>query len=960
MPTNGRWALLVNDTTGSNLVRGNILYNRHSFRGGITYGTAADASNTDSDYNVLDRVSQDDGSTVLTLAQWQAQGREPHSFFTTDANLWVSAASADYHLKTGSPAIDLVPALVNATRDMERHLRPWGILSDVGADEVVAANFTTSAYVSGLSNPTAMQFAPDGRLFIAEQGGDLRVFKNGTLLSAPFVSLDVDDDGERGLLGVAFDPDFAANQFVYVYYTVPGSPAHNRVSRFTASGDVAAAGSELFILDLTDLSGATNHNGGALHFGPDGRLYIAVGENANGSHAQSMANLLGKMLRINRNGTIPSDNPFFGSASGNNRAIWALGLRNPFTFAFQPDTSRMFINDVGQNTWEEINDGIAGANYGWPTTEGATTNVNFRNPLYAYQHGAGNPTGCAITGGAFYNPATAQFPADHLGDYFFADYCGGWIWRYDPAAPPATATAEFKTGISSPVDLKVTDDGSLYYLARGEGIVYRVQNVSSLIPLITDQPDDVTVTVGQPASFTVTATGEAPLGYQWQRNGSDITGATSPTYTIGSAQLADDGARFRCRVSNTRGSATSTEALLTVTQNAAPTASITQPAAGTLYTAGGTVNYAGTGTDPQDGTLPASAFTWQVDFHHDTHIHPFVPATSGAKSGSFTIPTSGETAANVWYRIRLTVTDSGGLTHSTFRDVTPRTASITLQTSPPGLQLLLDGQPRTAPSTFTGVAGIVRSLEALSPQTAGSTTYEFVSWSDGGARAHDISTPATNRTYTATFRVVSGSAVVCPASPVPSRGKYTATVNAGSAAADWVAQYTPGSPDRPWIGAFKYVPLPRPAAVSLTAPAAAGSYELRLFANDTMTLIGSCTFQVTGRPALSINDVAVTEGNAGTVSATFTVALSAASSGTVTVKWATANGTATRPSDDYGRGLGTLTFAPGELAKTVTVVVKGDTVREPNETFFVNLSSPVGATLADRQGKGTITNDDGP
>ena len=116
----------------------------------------------------------------------------------------------------------------------------------------------------------------------------LRVVKNGGLLAAPFVNLTVDSNGERGLLGVAFDPDFATNQFVYVYYTVPGSTPHNRVSRFTANGDVAAAGSETIILELNNLSSATNHNGGALHFGPDGRLYIAVGENANGNNAQSM------------------------------------------------------------------------------------------------------------------------------------------------------------------------------------------------------------------------------------------------------------------------------------------------------------------------------------------------------------------------------------------------------------------------------------------------------------------------------------------------------------------------------------------------------------------------------------------------------------------------------------------------------------------------------------------------
>jgi hypothetical protein len=166
MPTNGRWALLINNTTGPNLVRNNILYNRHAFRGAITYGSPADVANTDSDYNVLDRVSQDDGNTVLTLAQWKAQGHELHSFFASDTDLWVSAAGTDYHLKAGSPAIDQGPALADATRDREGHVRPWGVRSDLGADEAVAANFVTTPYVSGLSNPTAMQFAPDGRLFV--------------------------------------------------------------------------------------------------------------------------------------------------------------------------------------------------------------------------------------------------------------------------------------------------------------------------------------------------------------------------------------------------------------------------------------------------------------------------------------------------------------------------------------------------------------------------------------------------------------------------------------------------------------------------------------------------------------------------------------------------------------------------------------------------------------------------
>src|SRR2546426_11659168 len=191
--------------------------------------------------------------------------------------------------------------------------------------------FTETQIASGLSGPTAMAFAPDGRLFVCQQGGQLRVIKNGSLLTTPFLTVTVDSSGERGLLGVAFDPDFPTNGFVYIYYTATTPATHNRVSRFTANGDVAVSGSEVVILDLNNLSSATNHNGGPIHFGPDGKLYIGVGENANSANAQTLNNLLGKMLRINADGSIPTDNPFFNTASGVNRAIWALGLRNPYT-----------------------------------------------------------------------------------------------------------------------------------------------------------------------------------------------------------------------------------------------------------------------------------------------------------------------------------------------------------------------------------------------------------------------------------------------------------------------------------------------------------------------------------------------------------------------------------------------------------------------------------------------------
>lgn len=336
-------------------------------------------------------------------------------------------------------------------------------------------SFSDSRLVNGLSTPTAMEFAPDGRLFVAEKAGALRVIKNGALLSNPFLSVAADTAGERGLLGIAFDPNFATNRYLYVYYTAESPSIHNRVSRFTADStnpDRVLPGSELPILELGTL-GATNHNAGAIHFGKDGKLYVAVGDNAVSSDSQSLSSRNGKMLRINSDGSIPSDNPFFNTSGARNE-IWALGLRNPFTFAISPASTAssmlMNINDVGENSWEEVDRGISGANYGWPVCEGSCSNSNFVNPIYEYPH----PTGEAITGGAFYE--ASQFPSGYKGSYFFGDYIAGFIKRLPAGSSQAV---DFLTSAASPVDIKVGPDGSMYYLSINNGEVHKVQYVPS-------------------------------------------------------------------------------------------------------------------------------------------------------------------------------------------------------------------------------------------------------------------------------------------------------------------------------------------------------------------------------------------------------------------------------------------------------------------------------------------------
>lgn len=622
----------------------------------------------------------------------------------------------------------------------------------------VPDGFVLSQYGGAFGDATAMAFAPDGRLFICQQDGKLRVVKNGQLLAEPFLSLAVDSGGERGLLGVAFDPNFETQPYVYVYYTVPGNPPHNRVSRFLASGDAAVPDSEEVLLDLDDLS-ASNHNGGAIHFGPDGYLYIAVGENAVPTNSQKTTNLLGKMLRMAPDGSIPADNPFFNTAADKNRLIWALGLRNPFTFAFQPGTGRMFINDVGQNTWEEVNEGAAGANYGWPKQEGPAgpNDPAMTRPLFAYKHDDAVLGGCAISGAAFYNPSSPRFPSGYIGRYFFADFCGGYVASFNPANPSGTV-AKVATGLSWPVDLQVGPDGALYILLQG-GRVQRLDYTADAPPLITAEPESKTVAVGQPAIFMVSASGATPLQYQWERDGQPIPNSDSPTYTLQDPQLADSGAQFRVRVTNSFGEDLSQVATLTVVSNTPPTAAILTPSAGALYQGGQTLAFSGSGTDPEEGSLPASAFTWKIDFHHADHHHPFVPSTSGFKSGNFTVPTTGETATDVWYRLHLTVTDSGGQSTTVFRDIQPRTSTLTLQTSPPGLELTLDGQPVATPSSVEGVVGIQRELGAAATQQVGGRTYQFAGWSDGGAATHTVSTPLADTTYTAFYALAEGAPV---------------------------------------------------------------------------------------------------------------------------------------------------------------------------------------------------------
>lgn len=607
--------------------------------------------------------------------------------------------------------LSLIPALT------------WGEIA-------LPSGYQSQTVYQGLNSPTAMAVAPDGRVFVCQQGGEVRVFQNDSLLPYPFVTVSTHVDDEEGLIGIALDPDFGRNGRLCLNFTSPEPPYRQSIVRYTAQGNVAATGSgaRIFLLDKPEIP---YHLGGALFFGGDGRLFIATGEAGVHRRVQSLGNLYGKILRIGTDGSIPVDNPFYPVAQGANRAIWALGFRAPFTAAIQPGTGRIYAMDVGGNQFEEVDDINRGGNYGWPNAEGL--DHSFRPqlpPFFTYSHGPNPGQGNSVCGGTFYPVSGGSFPYPYPGKFFFADYTLGWIRVLDPQSQDTAAY--FAEHLSAPVGLGVGPDGSLYCLQRGkvtmDGGSGPGWGVGSLLrisygrPAFTAQPEGFSGSVGEEARLRVEAYGKNPLVYQWQKKTKgmpgyrDIAGSTGAELKLAELGLQDDGGLYRCRVSNAMGADTSRPARVAVSRNQRPHAIIELPAPGSVYIAGTTLNFRGRGEDAEDGSLPSQAYTWWVDFHHDDHVHPFLPPASGMSTGSFSIPDTGETSDNVFYRIHLKVKDKAGLSHTASVDILPRKTRLALTSNPPGLTIDVDGRQFITPDTLLSVAGMKRNIRAISLQ----------------------------------------------------------------------------------------------------------------------------------------------------------------------------------------------------------------------------------------------------
>jgi uncharacterized repeat protein (TIGR01451 family) len=713
----------------------------------------------------------------------------------------------------------------------------------------------TTLPFSGLVNPTNIEFAPDGRVFVAEKGGKIKVFNNLSDSTADvFADLgpNVNNFWDRGMLGLALDPGFTTGRpYVYVLYTfdapIGGSPptwgdgcpsppgatgdgcvVSARLSRLTASGNQMTGDEDVLINDWCQQY--PSHSIGSLAFGSDGALYVSGGDGASFNFADwgqdgnplnpcsdppgglgsnltpptaeggalrsqdlrtlsDPTSLDGAILRVDPDtGAGMPNNPLAGSSDPNARRIIAHGFRNPFRMTIRPGTNEVWVGDVGWATWEEINR-IANPlgsikNFGWPCYEGSSHQSGYDSPdlsicenLYAQGTGAVVPPyfayrhdtkvvpgescpptdqsepGSSIAGIAFY--PGGPFPDSYNGALFFADYSRDCIWVMFAGGnglPNPSNRATFVAPAANPVDLQVGPDGALYYADFDSGSIRRIAYAANQPPIAsasgspTNGPAPLSVNFDGSSSSDPEA---GPLTYAWDLDGDgafDDSTAVQPTHTY--TQPGTYSARLRVTDDHNQ-SATSTPVTISA-NNTPPTATITAPTAGTKWKVDDLISFAGSATDAQQGTLPASALSWDLILHHcpsTCHTHP-IQSWSGVASGSFNAP---DHEYPSYLELRLTTTDAGGLSDTKSLQLDPRTVVLSFQGSPSGLQLTVGSASSATPFTRTVIEGSTNSISAPAPQALGGTDYEWMSWSDGGAQSHNIVASA-SATYTAAYQ----------------------------------------------------------------------------------------------------------------------------------------------------------------------------------------------------------------
>ena len=509
--------------------------------------------------------------------------------------------------------------------------------------------FVEQILVDRLPSPMSTAWGPDGELWIGGKLGHVWVLRGETLIEV--ARLVVSSDGERGVHGIAVDPDFARNRYVWIYYSPDGPPFRNRLARFRSLGDQLIE--ETLILETPDLK-ESFHNGGCVRFAPDGTIFLSTGDDLqNSDTAQNPDDIRGKILHINRDGSPADGNPYLGG--GGDPRVWAIGFRNPWRFSLQPGSDNLFIGDVGDNSYEELNVGVPGGNFGWAEVEGPSPPgvPGATYPIYSYPHTS--EVGHAIIAGQ--HASATSFPPEYAGDFFFGDAVTNEIFRMelDEVNQPVAVTVFASDLPTGPVDIGFGPDGALYYVGFGAGRLYRIAFVGGS----NRQP--------VARARTTADSGEAPLTVTF--DASDSFDPDGDTLTF--AWDFGDGARGSGPVVTHDYAAGAFEASLTVSDSAAhdvvrgirivsgntrPTPVLETRPDGYRYVEGELIEFAGTAFDREEGLVPCRQFVWTVIFHHKGHTHPFLGPVQGC-SGLFVIDSHG--VEQTFYELRLTVQDTG-------------------------------------------------------------------------------------------------------------------------------------------------------------------------------------------------------------------------------------------------------------------------------------------------------------
>jgi len=771
-------------------------------------------------------------------------------------------------------AVSCLPYRSRPVRDAIWILCALALSAVAAPAQVLPEGFQEVEALADLDTPTAIRFAPDGKIFVAEKRGVVWLYQTLTD-PAPVIVADVQaavhNFWDRGLLGMAIDPDWPTQPYIYLLYaydydagnpgagsprwgdTCPDPPGstgsgcvvNGRLSRVEISEHADHPGTETALIENRWCQQYPSHSTGDLVFDPlDRVLYASAGDGASfnwvdygqggdsggpippnpcGDPPGTRGSLLsppdaeGGALRsqdirtsgdeVSLDGTVIaldpdtgaplSTNPLYGGDAGDDLLI-AHGLRNPFRITTRPGTHEVWLHDTGWSTYEEVNripdtqDAVI-ENFGWPCYEGAPKQPGYDGqdltlcenlyadttnpataPYYAYNHNENidpdplpfrcSKTGSSSTGGITFYTATA-YPAEYLNGLFFADYsrdCLYFLPEGTNGLPDVAARTAFMDGAANPADLQVGPDGNLYYVDVNGGRVLRIE----YHPL--NEPP-VAVAAAAPTSgplplnvqFDATGSSDpdpgATLTYEWDLDGDgnldDGTAALQPF-----AYTAETDVDAVLRVTDELDG-WSEDTVRIVAGNSVPAVTIVEPASSLVWAVGDTISFSGTATDPDEGTLPASAFRWKMILYHcpggpdDCHVHD-VEERFGVDSGTFTAP---DHEYYSYLVIELSVQDSGfsggggvleGL--DSVR-IEPDTVDLDFETDPMGLDLAIGSTSNTTPFARTVIRSSLNTITAPAIQDDGIREYQFNSWSDGGGRSHEVVGEQSSPTYVAYY-----------------------------------------------------------------------------------------------------------------------------------------------------------------------------------------------------------------